>query len=375
MSDENQMPADGQRIVLILQGGGALGAYQAGVYQALEERGYTPEWVIGTSIGAVNAALIAGNPPGERLTALRGFWGEISSIDLETLLPSALRHQQLFGFLNALRVELMGEPNMFTPRILPSVEGCSAETASIYDTRPLRRTLEKYIDFDHLNTGDVQLSVGAASVTRGELVYFDNTSEGIGSAHILASCSLPPGFPATRIDDDVFWDGGVCSNTPLHRVLSEEPHTDSLCFAVNLWNERGAEPASLPDVLAREKEIRYCSRFEDEIRMLKTLHILRNAIQALYEALPEDQRRKEEIRPLGELGSRAKMDVVRLSRNARDWELATKDINFSRTVIDEHWSSGYRDACRVLDAAPWQRERNRHEGVMVHDPAAREARG
>lgn len=354
------------RTVLLLQGGGALGAYQAGVYQALDEGGCAPDWIVGTSIGAVNAALIAGNRPEQRLAALHGFWNHIGSSDFAAFLPPVWRHRELTGYLNTLRIMTTGEGGFFVPRPDRGLWAHSPETASVYDTTPLRRSLERFVDFDVLNRRDVRLSVGATSVTRGKLVYFDNDDRKLGPEHVLASSSLPPGLPAVRVDGEPFWDGGLSSNTPLERVFSEDPHVDSLCFAVNLWNSFGNEPASLADVMARKKEIGFSSRFDDELDVFRHLHTLRHVVSQLYDALPEEQRRDPAFERLGRLGTRARVDVVRLCREGHGWETLSKDTNFSAALIEENWDNGYHDARRTLERAPW-RQREEREGVLIHE--------
>ncbi|HLQ86522.1 MAG TPA: patatin-like phospholipase family protein [Salinisphaeraceae bacterium] len=359
--------SEDQTFVLVLQGGGALGSYQAGLYQALAEAGIQPDWIIGTSIGAINGALIAGNPLGERVSRLRQFWHAISCDDFETWLPPAARHSQPVSYMNALRARLLGNPGFFMPRWTLGLEGYKPETASFYDTRPLRRTLQEHIDFEALNASDVQLSVGATSVTRGELVYFDSPREKICVEHILASSSLPPGFAATRLDDDVYWDGGVCSNSPLDKLAHDDPGQDCLCFAVHLWNQAGPEPASIMDVFARQKEIAYASRFGDEIKDIRRIHRLRHAISELYEALPKSKRDAARFQELHKLGSNRRIDIVSLGRKTQDWELATKDINFSWARILDHWEHGYQDGRTALQRAPWQQQDHAREGIFTHD--------
>ncbi|HET7312803.1 patatin-like phospholipase family protein [Salinisphaera sp.] len=364
--------SENQDFVLVLQGGGALGAYQAGVYQALDEAGVCPDWIIGTSIGAINGALITGNAPDNRVSRLREFWHAISCDDFETWLPSALRHSQFISHMNALRVQLWGDPSFFLPRWtlgFKALMGLKPETASFYDTRPLRRTLNQYIDFDQLNAGDIHLSVGAASVTRGEIAYFETIRERLRVEHVLASCSLPPGFAATRVDGDIYWDGGVCSNMPLEKLLSDDAsrNRDSLCFMVQLWNQEGSEPSSLMDVSARQKEIGYASRYRHEIEAFQNTHRLRHAISELFEALPENKRASDRFKALSELGSNRRMDIVRLGRKTHEWELSTKDINFSWATVRERWEHGYQDGHKALRQAPWQREDHAREGVFTHE--------
>jgi NTE family protein len=361
--------SENQRFVLVLQGGGALGAYQAGVYQALDEAGVHPDWIIGTSIGAINGALIAGNSASERVSRLREFWHAISCDDFETWLPPALRHSRFTSTMNALQVQLLGNPSFFLPRWTLALEGFGPESASFYDTRPLRRTLNEYIDFNRLNAHDIHLSVGSTSVTRGEITYFETARERLRVEHVLASSSLPPGFGATRVDGDVYWDGGVCSNMPLEKLLSDDTgrNRDSLCFIVQLWNQEGSEPTSLMDVSARKKEIGFASRYHDEIEAFRNTHRLRHAISELFEALPEKKRASARFTELSEMGSDRRMDIVRLGRKTHNWELSTKDINFSWAIVQERWEHGYQDAHKALRQAPWQRTDHAREGVFTYE--------
>src|SRR5258706_4389757 len=255
-----QRPTD-RRIALVLQGGGALGAYQIGVYQALHEHGFDPDWVAGTSIGAINGAIIAGNPAETRGPMLDKFWTMLSRADPldPAKLPDLAR--QIYGTWSAYAAIWTGERHFFTPRAFPPVAPvASAETASYYDTAPLKGLLESVIDFDLLNTGTVRFSLGMVHVKSGRLRYFDNRVQRIGVEHIMASGALPPGFPAVEVDGELWWDGGVYSNTPLEVVLDDYPRHDTLCFMVDLFNAVGKEPRSIPEVMALQKDNHYATR-------------------------------------------------------------------------------------------------------------------
>lgn len=245
--------------------------------------------------------------------------------------------------------------------------GFDAETASFYDTQPLRQTLREYVDFDYLNDADIKLSVGSVSATRGEVTYFDTAQARLGVDHVLASCSLPPGFAATRVNGEVYWDGGLCSNMPLEKLVQEGVDCDYLSFIVQLWNQGGEEPTSLTDVLARKKEVGYASRFHHEIESFRDTHRLRHAISELYEALPAQQRASERYKELGGMGSNRRVDLVSLGRKTHAWELATKDINFSWAIIQERWEHGYQDARKAFRLAPWQCADHAREGVFFHE--------
>jgi NTE family protein len=359
----------GKRIALVLQGGGALGAYQAGIYQALEEHGLAPDWIAGASIGAINGAIIAGNPVGRRLDRLHEFWHTVALPDLwgAGYLPQAGR--QIHSAWSFMAAALTGRPGFFTPRwpsALHPLNGGSPETASYYDTAPLRRLLERLVDFDTLNADTLRLSVGVVNVTTAKPRYFDNRAERLGPEHIMASAALPPAFPAVRIDRELYWDGGIYSNTPLEVVLDVHPRVNTLCFMAALFNPAGPEPRSLPEVEARHKDIIYGTRFERHIETYCRLHHLRRAVMALYERLPREARRDPEVRALAELGCHTTMELVPLIYAARDWELAHKDADFSHTAIEERWAQGYRDASRALEQAPWLQPAPPLAGVVVH---------
>ena len=353
------------RIALVLQGGGALGAYQVGVYEALAEHGLAPDWVAGTSIGAINGAIIAGNPPQERIPRLERFWRGLAHRDPWNLaLSDNTQARRLASLMSAARAVAMGEPGFFTPRLNPMADG--ADRASFYDVSPLRDTLEQVVDFDYLNQRHVRLSVGAVSVTQGEMVYFDSSRQRLHPEHVMASGALPPGFPAVRVDDEPFWDGGLYSNTPLETVLDDAPRRDTLCFTVNLWSHSGPEPRNIPEVFGREKDIRYSARFLNEIERYREKHNLRRAVRALYQALPEAQREDDELKALAELGCYTTMNIVRLEGAEENGELGHKDIDFSWASIRERRARGYSDGERVMAHAPWLRKPPRHAGVVVH---------
>jgi len=353
------------RIALVLQGGGALGAYQVGVYEALAEHGLAPDWVAGTSIGAINGAIIAGNPPEARLERLERFWRGLEHRDPWNLARSDnTQMRRLASLMSAMRAVAMGEPGFFTPRLNPLADG--ADKASFYDVSPLRETLQQVVDFDYLNERHVRLSVGAVSVTRGEMIYFDSSRQRLDPEHVMASGALPPGFPAVRVDGEPFWDGGLYSNTPLEAVLDDAPRHDTLCFTVNLWSRSGPEPRSIPEVFGREKDIRYSARFLNEIERYREKHNLRRAVRALYQALPETQRDDEELKALADLGCYTTMNIVRLEGAEENGELGHKDIDFSWARIRERRARGYSDGERVMAHAPWLQKPPRHAGVVVH---------
>src|SRR6201987_1756131 len=277
-----------EQIVLLLQGGGALGSYQAGVYQALAEANLHPNWVAGISIGAINAAIIAGNAPDKRVGRLREFWETVSTSPLgipyvkSIELQNALVHQ-LVNQGRAVNILMFGAPNFFTPRVPPATlwPAVTSDKASYYDTSPLRATLERLVDFDRINAGRMRFSVGGVDVGSGNFAYFDTTPDRISPEHVMASGSLPPGFAATEVDGEFYWDGGLVSNTPLQWVLDRRPRKDTLAFQVDLWCARGELPRDLSHVDLRQKEIRFSSRTRAGTDHFRKMQALRRATSKL----------------------------------------------------------------------------------------------
>jgi NTE family protein len=345
------------RVVLVLQGGGALGAYQVGVYQALHEAGIEPDWVIGTSIGAINAAVIAGNAPEERLPRLRRLWE---------------RFEQGNGSAQFATL-LYGIPGFFAPR-LPAWGGLQArvglDAASYYITAPLRDTLARFVDPALLGK-DLRLTVGAVNVKSGTMRYFDSHEAPLTLDEVMASGALPPGFPAVRVAGEAYWDGGLYSNTPLEAVLDDNPRRDSLIFAVNVWQPTGHEPGSLWEVLARQKDIQYASRADSHIARQKQIHHLRHVIRGLSKYVPKEAQDIEECRELASWGCHTVMHVVRLLAPALEGEDYWKDLDFSAAGIRFRCEAGYADARRMLELAPWQAPYDPMEGVIVHELSAR----
>lgn len=357
-----------QGTVLIFQGGGALGAFQAGTYEALHRAGRGADWVVGTSIGAINAALIAGNRPERRLEHLYDFWARMG----RGCCFDPTEETGAAGWMrwNALSTMALGIPHFFAPRWghgfafgLP----VSPETASLYDTAALRKTLEELIDFDYLNDSPVRLSVGAVDVESGRIRYFDSREQRIGVEHILASGALPPAFPAVAIDGRYYWDGGIHSNTPLEWVLRDLPRRHTLCFLATLWPLQDEPPVSLPDVLRRSKELQYASRAETLIGLEQELHRLRHGISLLASRLPKTVRAEAEVAESVQLGCRSVYHLVRLQAPRLSDEDQAKDIDFAPSRIAQRWAAGQRDALRALAARPWEQPIGPEEGVLLHD--------
>ena len=361
------------RIALVLQGGGALGAYQAGVYEAMHENDLAPNWVVGTSIGAINAAIIAGNLPQQRVARLREFWERVShpdALDMNQVLDPARRANTWLATADAVT---QGVNGFFTPRAFnPFAAGLRVdpERASFYDTQALADTLRELIDFTYLHGPEgVRLTVNALKVTSGELVSFDSDRLPVGVEHIMASGALPPGFAPVRIDGDLYWDGGLYSNTPLDTVLDDRPGADTLCFMVDLWNAQGPEPTTLDEVQTRQKDVMFASRSSRHIEDYLRLHRLQDMVRALYEGLPAKLQGSAGRKMLQEVGCDTTIHVVRIPYSGQDWHMAAKDINFSRGSIQWRWEQGYKDATRAIRQAAWKDAVQDGRGVVVHELA------
>jgi NTE family protein len=368
---ENPLARYGQT-VLVLQGGGALGAYQAGVYQALHEAGIEPDWIIGTSIGAINASLIAGNKPQDRLKRLTQFW---QTVEHSPLLKMAgafpIFGQAATNFLaTAAGVAGFFEPN---PRAhFGNHVKLGAESAGYYSTAPLMKTLGALVDFDQINDGPVRLTVGAANVRTSAMRYFDSRDMALDIKHVMASGALPPAFPAIRIDDELYWDGGILSNTPVEAVFDDNPRKNSLVFAVHLWNPNGPEPDSILKVMNRQKDLQYSSRAGTHIARQRQIHRLRHIISELTARLPEDTLKDNMVREMASYGCPTRMHVVRLLAPQVRGEDHAKDIDFSSSGIRTRWEAGHADAIRVLKAQPWTAPVDPLEGFILHEAKADE---
>src|SRR5713101_6355981 len=326
-----------EQTVLLLQGGGALGSYQAGVYQALAEADLHPDWVAGISIGAVNAALIAGNPPEKRVEKLREFWEAVSTppLGVPHFASIDIKDDAIHRAINqtrALGIMLFGAPHFFTPRLLSPVfwPSPNADQLSFYDVAPLKATLERLVDFDRLNAGAMRFSVGAVNVKTANFVYFDSTTHRIGPEHIIASGSLPPGFPATEIEGEYYWDGGLVSHTPLQWVVDYGPRQDTLAFQVDLWSARGELPGNLAEVATRQKEIQYSSRTRANTDQSKRMQQIRWALASLLRKLPDELRDSDEAKILNAVANHKVYNIVHLIYRSKHYEGHSKDYDFSR---------------------------------------------
>jgi NTE family protein len=363
-------------IALLLQGGGALGAYQAGVYEALSEADLHPDWIAGISIGAINGALIAGNAPAERVDKLRAFWEQVTAKPWCDWSERSFwaKGDAVRQWLNQMSANLAlanGASGFFTPRFpAPWLHPPGTiEATSAYDTGALKATLERLIDFDRINAERVRFSVGAVNLRSGNFVYFDTTTHTIEPEHIMASAALPPGFPAVEIEGEHYWDGGLVSNTPLQWVVDSHPHLDTLAFQVDLWNARGELPRTLAEVATRQKEIQYSSRTRAGTDNFKYVRRLRRAMADLFEKLPDDLQNGPEAQLLRPVGDHKVYNIVQLIYRARSYEGHSKDYDFSRASMQEHWRAGYHDAVRTLRHPEVLERPTNREGVFTFDLA------
>jgi NTE family protein len=404
-------------IALLLQGGGALGAYQCGVYQALAEAELHPDWVAGISIGAINSALIAGNPPELRVERLRSFWDAITLKPLlgalsaqrpsvparpqnlsasdgtpadhigdlwmkvledaqalwggPSFAPRGYVARNMSSQASALIAAALGAPGMFAPRIIgPWLQPPGTlESTSYYDTSDLRSTLERFVDFDRINAGGMRFSVGAVNVTSGNFVYFDNSTHTIGPEHVMASGALPPGFPAIEIEGEYYWDGGLVSNTPLQWVLETELRQDTIAFQVDLWNARGSFPRTMSEVETRLKEIQYSSRTRANSDQFKHVQQIRKALGDLLSKLPEELRSTPEYELLAPQADRKVYNLIQLIYRSKDYEGGFKDHEFSQHGMQDHWRAGYYDTIRTLRHPEVLERPTTADGVFAFDLA------
>jgi NTE family protein len=365
---------DFERIALLLQGGGALGAYQGGVYQALAESDLHPDSVAGISIGAINCALIAGNPPKRRVERLRSFWKTVTqpplgipylpSLDIKNDLT-----RQMLNQWRALGALMWGAPDFFKPRIPPPIfmPASSPGALAFYDTSPLKTLLENLVDFDRINAKQMRFGVGATNVKTGNFVYFDNMTHNIGPAHVMASGSLPPGFPATEVDGDYFWDGGIVSNTPLQWMLDGRPREDTLAFQVDLWSAHGELPRDMIEVDVRQKDIRFSSRTRASTDSFRKMQALRRAAAKLLDEMPKELRQSAEAELLAQEADHKVYNIIHLIYHARNYEGASKDYEFSRRTMEEHWKTGYSDMERTLRHPEVLERPKSPDGVFTFD--------
>jgi len=347
-------PLPGQ-VVLVMQGGGAPGAYQGGAYQALHEAGIEPDWVIGTSIGAINGAIIAGNPVARRLERLHEFWSR-----LESRPP---------GPWSAFSTLLTGVPGFFSPNpaMMWGVDAqVGIEQAALYSVEPLRKLLPRLVDFDLVNSGKPRFTLGLVGVRSGEMRYFDSRDETIELDHVLGSSAIPPSFPAVRIDGEAYWDGGIYSNTPIEAVFDDNPRRNSVVFAVQIWHTRGLEPESVAQVFMRQKDILFGSRARSHIARQAQIHRMRHIVRELVRMLPEDQRDTPQAKEFAGYGCTTVMHLIEINAQPIDGETNSRDFDFSEAAIQARWQAGYADTHRMIERRPWDIPVDPMVGVAVH---------
>jgi NTE family protein len=355
------------QVVLVLQGGGALGAYQVGVYEALHDAGIEPDWVIGTSIGAINAALIAGNPVEMRLERLNAFWRHVEK---PATIAGPLDWFGMGNWVANLSTVLQGIPAFFVPSSA-ALRGTRAnvgvEAAAYYSTEPLRQTLGELVDFKSLRDRPMRLTVGAVNACTGAMRYFDSRNETLCVEHVMASGALPPAFPAVRIDGEPYWDGGLYSNTPIEAVLDDHPRRDSLIFAVNVWHQTAPEPESIWQVMGRQKDIQFASRADSHIARQKQIHRLRHVIRQLTQQLPAAKQADPAVKELTAWGCGTTMHVAHLLAPRLEGEDHTKDIDFTPAGVKARREAGYADTMKMVERSPWRAPTDPIEGVVEHN--------
>lgn len=364
---------------LVLQGGGALGAYQAGVFEGLAEAGIELTDLAGISIGALNVAIIAGNPPEKRVERLHEFWDLIcqpyfgqsaSPLFEQTLFHTSDLARQTLGALHASSALMMGQKGFFRPRFPPAFLSGTLDPACVghYDTRPLRDTLETMCDFDRINDRRLHVSVGAVNVRTGNFTYFDNHRTELRPEHFMASGALPPAFPAIEIEGEYYWDGGLVSNTPLAKVLQQRPDRDTLVFQVDLWSARGQVPHKMDEVNDRIQDIRYSSRTRlvtDEMRSLRKMQRL---LRQVLDNVPAKKR--DEIlacRQAAELAASPRSNIIHLIYRDKPYEQHFRDFQFGMATMREHWASGLHDIHNTLTHPSYLAMPDNDAGFVTHD--------
>jgi len=355
------------QVVLVLQGGGALGAFQVGVYEALHDAGIEPDWVVGTSIGAINGAIIAGNEPRQRMRRLREFW-ELVASGADRYSPlSAFAPGQLFANLSTMA---RGIPGFFTPNPrcwFGTAAPLGVTAASFYTTTPLRETLQGLVDFRHIGAAGTRLTLGAVNARSGQMRYFDSREDTLTLDHIVASGALPPAFPAILIDGEPYWDGGVYSNTPIEVVMDDIRRRDSLIFATQLWQQNDNDPDSIDRVMSRLKDIQYSSRHSGQIARQQQIHHLRHVVRELGKLLPEAEKARPEVQELISWGCGTVMHILSLRAPRLDGEEGSKDIDFAPDRVRARWDAGRRLAQSRIEEAPWKAAFDPVLGVVLYE--------
>ena len=365
----NWRPEGCDRVGLLLQGGGALGAYQAGVYQGMQEGGIEPDWLAGVSIGSINAALIAGNPPERRLAALQEFWRAITLRPVWGFLPPGDDLRKLHNVWSCFNTALLGQPGFFTPNMVSPwlrPRGTPDATA-FYNNSPLRETLLRLVDFGRINSGEMRFAVGAVNVATGNFIYFDNAEITITVDHIMASGALPPALPMTEIGGDYYWDGGIVSNTPLQHLLDHIQGANALVFQVDLFSARGPVPRDMPEALGRSKDIQYSSRTRLTTDYYRQAHAQRIQIKRLLEKVPEERLSDEERSLRDSLATLPAINILQLIYQQAAHEGQAKDYDFSKSSMRDHWAAGLRDTAMTLGRRDWLAMPTDESGIVTHD--------
>jgi NTE family protein len=358
-------------VILALQGGGALGAYQAGVFEGMTEAGYSPDWITGVSIGAINGALIAGNPPKKRIERMRAFWDRVSSGVSIAAPPFFNALRQGFAHASAALGSVVGVPGLFAPRMLPAsfMPDGTPGALSVYDIDPLRKTLGQLVDFDLIKRHEVRLSLGAVNVRTGSSTYFDSRQTRIGPEHVLASSALPPAFAPVEIDGAYYWDGGIVSNTPLRYAVDHAPAVNVLVVQVDLFSPEGELPQNLDQVMERHKDIMYSSRALFDTARERENQRQRGALRRLLQKLPLRLKADPDVRRLEAAGRRGHIDIVQLINRRHSYMGSAKDYEFSRAAVDELWAAGLDDARQMVAHPESLRRTDLSDGVRVYDVA------
>jgi NTE family protein len=359
-----------QRVALMLQGGGALGSYQVGVYKALAEAQCLPSWICGVSIGAINGAIIAGNAPEKRVERLQEFWSQVASRSGSPFgfdMPSGPL-QDWSNALSAWMTITMGQPGFFKPRTLnPWLASQGEDATSLYDTSELRETLIRLVDFDRLNNGEMRLSVGAVNVATGNNVFFDTAKIRLEPEHIMASGALPPALPMVKIGDDFYWDGGIVSNTPLQYLLDEDDDISSLVFQVDLFNAQGSVPTQMAQVAARQKDITYSSRTRQATTAFKRVLSLRAQLADALKRVPAKLLRPGELERMQDYADAGVVNLIQLIYQGKKGESDNKDYEFSPESMREHVHTGYIDTAATLAHPEWFDLPPANTSIAEHD--------
>jgi NTE family protein len=343
------------QVVLVMQGGGAPGVYQAGAYEALHDAGIEPDWVVGTSIGAINGVIIAGNPIERRVERLREFWTRLAN--------------QWFEPWNQLAPLVMGVPGFYSPNpdLIRGVDAnVGLERAALYHVDPLKKLLPTLVDFEQVNSGKPRFTLGLVTVRSGQMRYFDTKTDTIRMDHVLGSSAIPPSFPAVRIDGESYWDGGIYSNTPVEVVFDDTPRKSSVVFAVQIWHTHGPEPESVAEVFMRQKDILFGSRTKSHLARQAQIHRMRHVVRELFNMLPEDRKNTAEAKELAAWGCGTQMHLVEINAEPIDGESNTRDFDFSQGAIEARWQAGYADALRMIERRPWEEPIDPMLGVAVY---------